>query len=65
MPVKGTHIDFFSFFPSLKFWNNRMQFYSVPVHTGQLLCQQAKQVHITSFISAADAKLLLLLVLQC
>jgi hypothetical protein len=36
-----------------------MQIYSVPVHTGQLLCQQAKQVHITSFLSPADAKLLL------
>jgi hypothetical protein len=32
-----------------------MQSYSVPVHTGQLLCQQAKQVHITSFLSTAAA----------
>jgi len=40
---RASYIYFFSLsFPSLKFWNNRMWIYSVPVHTGQLLCQASK-----------------------
>ena len=40
---RASHIYIFSSsFLLLKFWNNRMWIYSVPVHTGQLLCQAGK-----------------------